>query len=73
MTHINAYFQEVQEKEQAVSQANAELEGAKSRLEAKKREIGFEEPKVQDSSAAPASTKTVTLSKKPSKKSPKKK
>lgn len=44
-THINAYFQDVEDKKVVVELAKAELETAERRLEAKKVEDGFEEPK----------------------------
>lgn len=46
MTHINAYFVDVDEKLEAVRVAQAEYEAARSRLEAKKLEEGWSEPEV---------------------------
>jgi len=43
-THINAYFAEVDEAEKKVIAAHGEWEAAKTRLEAKKKEVGYEEP-----------------------------
>lgn len=43
-THINAFFADVDEKEKTVLAAHAEWEAAKVRLEAKKKEVGFEDP-----------------------------
>jgi hypothetical protein len=43
-THINAYFADVDEAEKKVIAAHAEWEAAKTRLEAKKNEVGYEEP-----------------------------
>jgi len=42
-THINAYFEEVAQAEKRVLQAHAEWETAKNQLEAKKKEVGYEE------------------------------
>lgn len=47
MTHINAYFADVDEKKAAVAAAKAELDAAKQRLEDKKVEDGFVEPEKQ--------------------------
>jgi hypothetical protein len=44
MTHINAYFADVEEAKQRVLVAQAELAAAEARLADKKREDGFQEP-----------------------------
>lgn len=43
-THINAFFADVEAAKVAVRVAQGELEGAEARLEAKKLEVGYEEP-----------------------------
>lgn len=43
-THINAFFADVEAAKAAVRDAQGELEGAEARLEAKKLEVGYEEP-----------------------------
>ncbi len=48
-THINAFFAEVEDKQQALAVAQSELKQAKDRLEAKKREVGYEEPVAPES------------------------
>lgn len=68
MTHINAYFQDVQEAEKNVIQAQAELEGAKARLEAKKNEEGFENTAPKEESTDSKQTVKVTATKSKSKK-----
>lgn len=45
-THINAFFADVDEKLHAVLVAQGELEAAKDRLEAKKKEVGYVEPET---------------------------
>ncbi len=44
-THINAYFADVEAAEANVAKAKSELDTATARLEAKKKEVGYEEPK----------------------------
>lgn len=53
MTHINAYYAEVSEKEVKVAEAQAELEGAKQRLHDKEVELGVAKPKEEDEPKAP--------------------
>ena len=54
-THINAFFADVEEKKQAVVLAQGELDAAKARLAAKKKEVGYVEPKpVESPKLAPA-------------------
>ena len=40
-THINAYYQEVDEKRAAANRAQSELQAAKERLTAKEVELGI--------------------------------
>lgn len=47
-THINAYYQDVQDKEEACRVAKAELEAAKRRLDEKKQEDGVQEESKKD-------------------------
>jgi predicted DNA-binding WGR domain protein len=47
-THINAFFAEADEAEKKVLAAHAEWEEAKSRLEAKKKEVGYVETNNTD-------------------------
>lgn len=42
-THINVYFQNVTDAEQALAIAKGNLEYAKNELQAKKLEVGYEE------------------------------
>lgn len=59
-THINAYFADVDTKQTAVAQANAELQAANARLWAKKKEIGWVEPPApQELADPPANTGTT--------------
>lgn len=46
-THINAFFAAVEEAHKAVLAAHAEWEAAKTRLEAKKKEVGYVETAVK--------------------------
>lgn len=46
-THINAYFEDVNQAEARVAEAQAELSRASARLEAKKVEVGYPEPQVE--------------------------
>jgi hypothetical protein len=63
MTSINAYFADVDEKQKAVAVAEAELQAAKDRLEAKKEEDGYVEPEVpKEPESAPAAKEEVAAS-----------
>lgn len=52
-THINAFFGDVEAKQQAVVVAQGELEAAKVRLEAKKKEVGYAETQDSEVEDAP--------------------
>lgn len=43
-THINTYFQDVEDKKVALAKAKGDLDAAEAALEAKKDEVGFEDP-----------------------------
>lgn len=47
MTHINAYFADVDEAKKKLVSAQGELEAAKARLESKKLEDGYEKPSAE--------------------------
>lgn len=47
-THINVYFQNVEDAKQKLAVAKGDLDHAKVELEAKKQEIGFEDPKTDE-------------------------
>lgn len=55
MTHINAFFGDVEEKQKAFDAAAAELQAAKDRLELKKKEDGYVEvePEVEVAKPTP--------------------
>ena len=57
-THINAYFGDVDEKLKALLAAQADYEAAKQRLEIKKKEVGYEEPKAEETPAPKADEPT---------------
>jgi len=48
-THINAYYEDVEEAKQKVAVAQGELQAAKQRLAEKERQLGLgdDEPKVR--------------------------
>lgn len=71
MTHLNAYFGAVDEAEAEVKSVQGKLEAAKAALEAKKQEVGFEEPKQEEEVSekkAPEPVKDKPTKKKSSKK-----
>lgn len=45
-THINAFFADVDEAQKGFEQAAAALQDARARLEVKKKEVGYVEPKT---------------------------
>jgi len=51
-THINAFFVDVEEAHERVVAAHAEWEAAKSRLEAKKKEVDYVEPEESKAEVA---------------------
>lgn len=51
-THINAYFAEVEDKKHIFNQAQRDLEEAHARLEAKKKEVGWQDPEEVESKEA---------------------
>lgn len=48
MTHINAFFMEAEEAKSKLELAQVEYDEAMKRLEAKKAEVGFEEPILEE-------------------------
>lgn len=69
MTHINAYFADVDEKQKLVDVANSELEAATARLEVKKKEEGYVEPEVSEpTEVAKEETKELEASPTPQRK-----
>lgn len=57
-THINAYYGEVEEKKQAVREAEAELQASEHRLADKKRELGIVDKPSTKSSEKEESAET---------------
>lgn len=58
-THINAFFADVDEKLHIVLVAQGELQAAKDRLEAKKKEVGYVEPETPQAEASSLEEKSV--------------
>jgi hypothetical protein len=57
-THINAYFEDVEQKKEAVKLAKAELQEAEDRLAVKKQEVDFEEPSEKKESKPQSTDKS---------------